>query len=62
VGNDRVELEPEDAWLRYRLRRFRAIFHRMKDPEARTFLQELMDDAEHRLDLFEKMRARETLK
>lgn len=62
MGNDRVELEPEDAWLRYRLRRFRAILHRVKDPEALTLLHELITDAEDRLDLLEKMRAQDMLK
>ena len=47
---DSVELEPEDAWLRYRLRRFRAILHRVKDREALMLLNELIVDAEDRLD------------
>jgi bacterioferritin (cytochrome b1) len=62
VGNDHVELEPEDAWLRYRVRRLRAILHRVKDPEALTLLHELISDAEERLDALEKMRARDMLK
>ena len=62
LGNERLELEPEDAWLRYRVRRLRAILHRVKDPEAVTILHELITDAEERLDLLEKMRARDMLK
>lgn len=62
MGTNRVELEPEEAWLRHRLRRLRAILHRVKDPEALTLLQELIADAENRLDLLEKMHAQDMLK
>lgn len=57
-----VELEPEDAWLRYRLRRLRAILRRVKDPEVTMLLRELISDADERLDLLEKIRARDMLK
>jgi bacterioferritin (cytochrome b1) len=57
-----VELEPEAAWLRHRLRRLRAILRRVKDPEARMLLNELITDAEDRVDQLEKIRAQELLK
>lgn len=62
LGNDRRELEPEDTWLRYRVRRLRAVLHRVKDPEALTLLHELITDAEDRLDLLEKKRAHDMLR
>lgn len=62
MGQDRVELESEESWLRYRVRRLRAILHRVTDPDTLTLLQELIDDAEDRLDLLEKIRAQDMLK
>jgi hypothetical protein len=50
-----VDLEPEDVWLRHRLRRLRAILRLVKEPAAEGILRELIADAEDRLDLLEKV-------
>jgi hypothetical protein len=55
VSRKQPELEPEDVWLRYRLRRLRAILRRVKEPTAEALLRELIGDAEERLDLLEKL-------
>jgi hypothetical protein len=57
-----IELEPEEAWLRHRLRRLRALLRHVKDPEAISIVRELMVEAEERLDLLEKARTQEMLK
>ena len=50
-----MDLEPEDVWLRHRLRRLRAILRRVKEPVVEGMLRELIADAEDRLDLLEKV-------
>ena len=50
-----MDLEPEDVWLRHRLRRLRAILSRVKEPAVEGMLRELIADAEDRLDLLEKV-------
>ena len=50
-----MDLEPEDVWLRHRLRRLRAILRRVKEPTVEGMLRELIADAEDRLDLLEKV-------
>ena len=50
-----MDLEPEDVWLRHRLRRLRAILRRVKEPAVEGMLRELIADAEDRLDLLEKV-------
>jgi bacterioferritin (cytochrome b1) len=62
MGHKQSELEPEDLWLRYRLRRLRAILRRVKEPTAAALLRELISDAEERLELLEKMKVQGMLK
>jgi len=55
LAKNGFELEPEDVWLRHRLRRLRAIARRVKEPVATDLLRELITEAEERLDVLEKL-------
>jgi hypothetical protein len=48
-----LDLEPEENWLRHRLRRLRTILRYAKEPRVESGLRELIADAEERLDLLE---------
>ena len=47
------DLEPEDAWLRFFLRRLRLGLRNAKSPETAAALKELIAEAEERLDRLE---------
>jgi len=51
-----LDLEPEENWLRHRLRRLRTILRYAKEPRVESGLRELIADAEERLDLLERKR------
>jgi hypothetical protein len=51
-----VDLEPEENWLRHRLRRLRTILRYAKEPRVESGLRELIADAEERLDLLERQK------
>jgi hypothetical protein len=51
-----LDLEPEDNWLRHRLRRLRTILRYAKEPRVESGLRELIADAEERLDLLERQK------
>ena len=46
-------LEPEDVWLRFFLRRLRLGLRRARSPDTAAILKELIADAEERLDRLE---------
>jgi hypothetical protein len=46
-----LDLEPEENWLRHRLRRLRTILRYAREPRVESGLRELIADAEERLDL-----------
>ena len=52
-----MDLEPEDVWLRHRLRRLRTILRHVEEPDAEAMLRELIADAEDRLDVLEKVQS-----
>jgi hypothetical protein len=52
-----VDLEPEEIWLRHRLRRLRVILRYAKEPLVESGLRELIAEAEERLDLLERQTA-----
>jgi len=52
-----VDLEPEEIWLRHRLRRLRLILRYAKEPRVESGLSELIAEAEERLDLLERQKA-----
>jgi hypothetical protein len=43
-----LDLEPEENWLRHRLRRLRTILRYAKEPRVESGLRELIADAEER--------------
>jgi hypothetical protein len=47
-------LEPEDVWLRFFLRRLRLGLRNAKSPDTAAVLKELITDAEERLDRLER--------
>jgi len=47
-------LEPEDVWLRFFLRRLRLGLRKAKSPDTTAVLKELIADAEERLDRLER--------
>jgi hypothetical protein len=47
-------LEPEDVWLRFFLRRLRLGLRRAKSSDTAAILKELIADAEERLDRLER--------
>ena len=47
-------VEPEDVWLRFFLRRLRLGLGRGKSPDTVAVLKELIADAEERLDRLER--------
>ena len=51
-----LDLEPEENWLRHRLRRLRTILRYAKEPRVESGLRELIADAEERLDLLERQK------
>ena len=51
-----LDLEPEENWLRHRLRRLRTILRYAKEPRVESGLRELLADAEERLDLLERQK------
>ena len=51
-----LDLEPEENWLRHRLRRLRTILRYAKEPRVESGLRELIADAEDRLDLLEQQK------
>jgi hypothetical protein len=51
-----LDLEPEEIWLRHRLRRLRTIFRYTTEPRVESGLRELIADAEERLDLLEQQK------
>ena len=53
-----MDLEDEDVWLRHRVRRLRTILRYVRDSRAEVALQELIGEAEERLD--ELVKRRET--
>ena len=55
-----LDLEPEENWLRHRLRRLRTILRYAKEPRVETGLRELIADAEERLDLLERQKVPQT--
>ena len=52
-------LETEDAWLRFLLRRMRLGLRNAKSPETAVVLKELIAEAEERLDGLERHKATE---
>ena len=50
-----MEVQPENVWLCFRLKRLRIILREVKDPNAETLLRELIADAEERLETLEKI-------
>ena len=48
-----LDLEPEENWLRHRLRRLRTILRYASEPRVESRLRELIADAED-LDLLER--------
>jgi hypothetical protein len=44
------DLEPEDAWLRFFLRRLRLGLRKANSPDTAAVLKELVADAEERLE------------
>jgi hypothetical protein len=50
-----LDLEPEENWLRHRLRRLRTILRYANEPRVESGLRELIADAEERLDLLERL-------
>jgi hypothetical protein len=51
-----LDLEPEENWLRHRLRRLRTILRYANEPRVESGLRELIADAEERLDLLERQK------
>jgi hypothetical protein len=48
------DLEPEEIWVRHRLRRLRTIPRYAKEPRVESGLRELITEAEERLNLLEQ--------